>query len=159
MSVTFESRDSGPRDEEVARLRVPPNSNEAEQSVLGAMMMSKDAISDVVEVLRGVDFYRPNHETIFDAIINLYGRGEPADPITVAGELGKSGQLSKVGGAVYLHDPTAGMHLLAGRGREVEIAPGDSRAILTATIDGPFTTAFSTSEGRAAALGDGGHVA
>ena len=69
--------------------RTPPQDLAAEQSVLGAMMMSKDAISDVVEVLRGVDFYRPNHETIFDAIINLYGRGEPADPITVAGELGK----------------------------------------------------------------------
>ena len=80
--------------------RTPPQDLAAEQSVLGAMMMSKDAISDVVENLRGVDFYRPAHETIFDAILNLYGRGEPADPITVAGELGKQGELNKVGGAV-----------------------------------------------------------
>ena len=93
--------------------RTPPQDLAAEQSVLGAMMMSKDAISDVVEVLRGVDFYRPNHETIFDAIINLYGRGEPADPITVAGELGKSGQLSKVGGAVYLHDLLSSVSIAA----------------------------------------------
>ena len=69
--------------------RTPPQDLAAEQSVLGAMMMSKDAISDVVETLRGGDFYRPNHETIYDAIVTLYGRGEPADPITVAGELGK----------------------------------------------------------------------
>ena len=87
--------------------RTPPQDLAAEQSVLGAMLMSKDVISDVVEIMRGIDFYRPNHETIFDAIINLYGRGEPADPITIAGELGKSGQLSKVGGAVYLHAPGA----------------------------------------------------
>ena len=68
--------------------RTPPQDLNAEQSVLGAMLMSKDAISDVVEVLRGVDFYRPNHESIFDAILNLYGRGGPADPITVAGASG-----------------------------------------------------------------------
>ncbi|TRY17716.1 replicative DNA helicase [Tessaracoccus rhinocerotis] len=93
--------------------RTPPQDLAAEQSVLGAMMMSKDAISDVVEVLRGVDFYRPNHESIFEAIINLYGRGEPADPITVAGELGKQGELSKVGGAVYLHDLLASVSIAA----------------------------------------------
>ena len=93
--------------------RTPPQDLNAEQSVLGAMLMSKDAISDVVEVLRGVDFYRPNHEAIFDAILNLYGRGEPADPITVAGELGKSGQLAKVGGPVYLHDLLASVSIAA----------------------------------------------
>ena len=93
--------------------RTPPQDLAAEQSVLGAMMMSKDAISDVVEVLRGVDFYRPNHETIFDAVVTLYGRGEPADPITVAGELGKSGQLAKVGGAVYLHDLLSSVSIAA----------------------------------------------
>lgn len=93
--------------------RTPPQDLAAEQSVLGAMMMSKDAISDVVEVLRGADFYRPNHESIYDAIISLYGRGEPADPITVAGELGKSGLLSKVGGAVYLHDLLSSVSIAA----------------------------------------------
>ena len=93
--------------------RTPPQDLAAEQSVLGAMMMSKDAISDVVETLRGGDFYRPNHETIFDSIVTLYGRGEPADPITVAGELGKSGELGKVGGPVYLHDLLASVSIAA----------------------------------------------
>ena len=66
--------------------RTPPQDLQAEQSVLGAMLMSKDAISDVVEVLRGSDFYQPKHETIFESIISLYGRGESADPITVAAQ-------------------------------------------------------------------------
>lgn len=93
--------------------RTPPQDLAAEQSVLGAMMMSKDAISDVVETLRGSDFYRPAHETIFDAILTLYGRGEPADPITVAGELGRRGELNKIGGPVYLHDLLASISIAA----------------------------------------------
>jgi replicative DNA helicase len=83
--------------------RVPPQDLDAEQSVLGAMLLSKDAIADVVELLHGRDFYRPAHETIFDAILYLYGKGEPADPITIAAELTKRGTIDKVGGAGYLH--------------------------------------------------------
>src|SRR5215212_6633172 len=67
------------------------------------MLMSKDAIADVVEVLHGADFYRPAHQVVFDCILDLYGRGEPADAITVAAELNRTDQLSKMGGAVYLH--------------------------------------------------------
>src|SRR4051794_41809749 len=67
------------------------------------MLMSKDAIADVVEVLHGNDFYRPAHQIIFDCILDLYGRGEPADAITVSAELNRTDQLSKMGGAVYLH--------------------------------------------------------
>ncbi|RBY80985.1 replicative DNA helicase [Geodermatophilus sp. TF02-6] len=67
------------------------------------MLLSKDAIADVVEVLHGVDFYRPAHQVIFDCVLDLYGRGEPADAITVAAELNRTDQLSKMGGAVYLH--------------------------------------------------------
>ena len=51
--------------------RTPPQDQVAEQSVLGAMLMSKDAIADVVEMVRGTDFYRPAHETVFDAILDL----------------------------------------------------------------------------------------
>ncbi|SFO31471.1 replicative DNA helicase [Geodermatophilus obscurus] len=83
--------------------RQPPQDVAAEQSVLGGMLMSKDAIADVVEVLAGPDFYRPAHQVIFDCILDLYGRGEPADAITVAAELNRTDQLSKMGGAVYLH--------------------------------------------------------
>ncbi|MGY1602024.1 replicative DNA helicase [Geodermatophilus sp. SYSU D00815] len=83
--------------------RQPPQDVAAEQSVLGGMLLSKDAIADVVEVLHGNDFYRPAHQVIYDTILDLYGRGEPADAITVAAELNRTDQLSKMGGAVYLH--------------------------------------------------------
>lgn len=83
--------------------RVPPQDLDAEQSVLGGMLLSKDAIADVVEVLKGNDFYRPAHETVYQAILDLYAKGEPADPITVAAELTRRGELARVGGASYLH--------------------------------------------------------
>ncbi|MPR00367.1 replicative DNA helicase [Modestobacter sp. I12A-02628] len=83
--------------------RQPPQDVAAEQSVLGGMLMSKDAIADVVEVLHGNDFYRPAHQIVYDCILDLYGRGEPADAITVAAELNRADQLSRMGGAVYLH--------------------------------------------------------
>ncbi len=83
--------------------RTPPQDLVAEQSVLGGALLSKDAIADVVEIIRDRDFYRPAHELIYGAIIELYGRGEPVDPVTVSAELNKRGELSKVGGAPYLH--------------------------------------------------------
>ena len=83
--------------------KTPPQDVAAEQCVLGGMLLSKDAIADVVEILKSNDFYRPVHATIFDAILDLYGRGEPADPITVAAALADSGDLGRIGGAPYLH--------------------------------------------------------
>jgi replicative DNA helicase len=83
--------------------RLPPQELEAEQSVLGGMLLSKDAIADVVSVLHAEDFYKPVHETIFRTILDLYAKGEPADPITVSAELTKRGEITKVGGAPYLH--------------------------------------------------------
>jgi replicative DNA helicase len=83
--------------------RTPPQDLAAEQSVLGGMLLSKDAIADVVEVVRGHDFYRPAHELVYEAVLDLYGRGEPADAVTVSAELQKRGELGRVGGAPYLH--------------------------------------------------------
>lgn len=83
--------------------RIPPQAPEAEQSVLGSMLLSKDVIGDVGEILKGRDFYKPANETIFDIILGLYARGEPADPVTVAGELSRAGELQRVGGGAYLH--------------------------------------------------------
>ena len=83
--------------------RTPPQDLIAEQSVLGGMLLSKDAIGEVVEIIRQRDFYRPAHELIFDVIIDLYGRGEPADAVTVSAELTKRGEIAKAGGAPYLH--------------------------------------------------------
>jgi replicative DNA helicase len=83
--------------------REPPQDLVAEQSVLGGMLLSKDAIADVVERLRPDDFYRPAHQYVYDAILGLYGRGEPADAVMVAAELDRRGLLRRVGGAPYLH--------------------------------------------------------
>ncbi len=83
--------------------RTPPQDVDAEQSVLGAMLLSKDAIADVVEVIRPTDFYRPAHQLVYDAVLDLYSRGEPADAVTVSAELTRTGQLGRVGGAAYLH--------------------------------------------------------
>jgi replicative DNA helicase len=83
--------------------RQPPQDLDAEQSVLGGMLLSKDAIADVLEKLRASDFYTPAHQHIYDAILDLYGRGEPADAVTVAAELDRRGLLVRVGGAPYLH--------------------------------------------------------
>ena len=109
--------------------RQPPQDMAAEQSVLGGMMLSKDAIADVLERLRPGDFYRPAHQSVYDAILDLYGRGEPADAITVSAELDRRGLLKRVGGAPYLHTlistvPTAAnAGLLRGhRRREVTAA-------------------------------------
>ncbi len=83
--------------------KAPPQDVAAEQCVLGGMMLSKDAIADVVEILRVGDFYRPVHATIFNAVLDLYGRGEPADAITVAAALESAGELGRIGGGPYLH--------------------------------------------------------
>ena len=99
----------------------PPQDIAAEQSVLGSMLLSKDAIADVVEVLRGADFYRPAHESLFDAIVDLYGRGEPVDPVTVADHLTKRGQLLKLGGAPYIHDLLSAVPLAANAGFYADI--------------------------------------
>lgn len=96
--------------------RTPPQDVAAEQCVLGAMLLSKDAIADVVEHLRGTDFYKPAHETVYEAIIDLYGRGEPADAVTVADHLAKSGDLLRIGGAPYLHTLTASVPVASNAG-------------------------------------------
>lgn len=87
--------------------RTPPQDVEAEMCVLGAMLLSKDAVADVVEILHEADFYKPAHQTVFAAIVDLFSRGEPADSITVADQLAKSGELLRVGGAPYLHTLSA----------------------------------------------------
>jgi len=88
-------------------IRVLPSDMLAEQSTLGGMLLSQEAVAEVFEVVKGVDFYAPKHELIFDAIVTLYGKGEPTDVITVTDELTKAGNLVRAGGADYLHTLTA----------------------------------------------------
>lgn len=82
----------------------PPQDLAAEQSVLGGMMLSRDAIADVVEALAGpADFYKPAHQSVYECILELFVRGDPADAVTVAAELHRRGDLGRLGGAPYLH--------------------------------------------------------
>jgi replicative DNA helicase len=113
--------------------RQPPQDLAAEQSVLGGMLMSKDAIADVIEALRSGDFYKPAHTLVFDAVLNLYSRGEPADAITVASELDKAGSLSRVGGAVYLHTLMATVPTAANAGFYAQIVA--EKAILRRLVE------------------------
>ena len=79
--------------------RVPPHNLEAEESLLGAMLLSRDAISAATEIgLSAADFYKPAHAHIFDAVLSLYGQGEPVDPVTVADELRRVDLLDQLGG-------------------------------------------------------------
>ena len=83
--------------------RIPPHNLDAEQSVLGAMLESKDAIANVLEILKPEDFYKPAHGEIYETILALSERGEAADAITVADELGRRGTLDQIGGKPYIH--------------------------------------------------------
>jgi len=113
--------------------RLPPQDINAEQSVIGSMLLSKDAIADCVEGLRGQDFYRPNHELIYDAILDLYSRGEPADTITVADELSKRGDLQRVGGQAYIHELVQSVPTSANAGYYAEIVA--ERAVLRRLVE------------------------
>ncbi|MEV1331706.1 replicative DNA helicase [Micromonospora costi] len=113
--------------------RTPPQDVAAEQCVLGGMLLSKDAIADVVEILKSTDFYRPIHATIFDTILDIYGRGEPADPITVAAALTDSGDLARIGGAPYLHTLIASVPTAANAAYYARIV--SERAILRRLVE------------------------
>jgi replicative DNA helicase len=130
---TEPSRPSEPSRSGESFERTPPQDVAAEQCVLGGMLLSKDAIADVVEILRTADFYRPAHAAIFDAILDLYGRGEPADPITLAATLTDSGAIGRIGGAPYLHTLIASVPTAANSAYYAKIVR--ERAVLRRLIE------------------------
>ncbi|GAA4670492.1 hypothetical protein GCM10023197_27410 [Gordonia humi] len=113
--------------------RQPPQDLQAEQSVLGGMLLSKDAVADVLERIRPGDFYKPAHQAVYDAILELYGRGEPADAVTVAAELERRGDLRKVGGAPYIHTLISTVPTAANAGYYAEIV--GEKAILRRLVE------------------------
>jgi len=128
LNSTYTGSSDGPPDD-----RLPPQDLGAEQSVLGSMLLNKDAIADCLEVTKSADFYRPAHELIYDAVLDLYGRGEPADAITVADELGKRGDLTRVGGQAYLHQLIQSVPTAANAGYYAEIV--HERAVLRRLVE------------------------
>ena len=124
-----EERLGGPREFE----RKPPHDVVAEQSTLGGMLLSKDAVADVIESLRGTDFYLPKHELIFEAILSLYSHGEPTDVVSVGDELMKTGELDRAGGVDYLHSLTSIVPTAANAGYYAGIV--SERALLRRLVD------------------------
>jgi replicative DNA helicase len=90
-------RGSSP-DDRRSGVRIPPHNLEAEESLLGAMLLSKDAVATAVETVSAADFYMPAHAHLFEAIVTLYGAGEPVDPVTVSEALRRAGLLDALGG-------------------------------------------------------------
>ena len=84
--------------------RIPPHSLEAEQSVLGSMLLDKEAVAAAAEVLQGEDFYSDAHNEIFEAILDIYEQGKPVDLVTLAEALRQRGTLEAVGGGTYISD-------------------------------------------------------
>lgn len=113
--------------------RTPPYDLLAEQSVLGGMLLSKDAVADVTGQLRGNDFYVPKHEIIYEAVLQLYAQGEPTDAITVTDQLTKTGELQRAGGAEYLHTLTSIVPTAANAGFYAEIV--GNKALLRRLVD------------------------
>ncbi len=93
--------------------RIPPYNIEAEESLLGAMLISRDAIVSVMDIVNPEDFYRKSNQEVFSTIIELYVKGEPADPITIADNLKKKGLLDEVGGKTYIHSLISNVPLAA----------------------------------------------
>ena len=133
MSIAELSAAFGGPSEGRADDRVPPQDLHAEQSVLGSMLINKDAIADSLEAVKAHDFYRPAHELIFDAVLDLFGSGEPADAITVADELSKRGDLTRVGGQAYLHQLIQSVPTAANAGFYAEIV--HERAVLRRLVE------------------------
>ena len=113
--------------------RVPPHDLAAEQSTLGGMLLSPDAVAEAMEYVRGADFYSPKHEIIFDAAMSLFSHSEPVDAITVGDEIAKRGDISKIGGRDYLHTLTSIVPTAANAAFYAEIVA--EKAILRRLVD------------------------
>src|SRR3989338_5999045 len=90
----------------MAEARIPPHDEQAEASVLGAILIDKDAISEVIDFLRPHFFYKDAHIGIFEAMMNLYEKHEPVDVVTVTAQLKKDGKYKNSGGTAYLTELT-----------------------------------------------------
>ena len=101
--------------------RVPPHNLDAESSLLGAMLLSRDAIADALEVVVAEHFYKPSHAHVFEAICGLYASGEPADPVTVAEALTRAGLLDQIGGPGLLLELQASTPATSSAGKYARI--------------------------------------
>ncbi|NLL82013.1 MAG: replicative DNA helicase [Tissierellia bacterium] len=127
--------------------RIPPHSVEAEQSVLGAMIVSKDAINTALEMIRPEDFYKEANKEIFEAVKVLFNKNEPVDLITLSEELKKRGTLDNIGGITYLANLSSSVATTANVGYYCKIV--EDKSILRKLIkssDGIMTIAYEDTE-------------
>lgn len=82
--------------------KLPPHNNEAEESILSAILLDNDTLTDIAEILRPHDFYKPSHQLIFKSMSELYSKGEPVDLVTLVNHLKENGKIEEMGGAAYL---------------------------------------------------------
>ena len=113
--------------------RQPPHDNEAEQGVLGAMLLSPNTITDIIEGLIPDDFYRPAHQLIYRAILDLFSDNKDVDPVIVAGRLDRNHDLERVGGAPYLHTLISSVPTAANARYYAEIVA--EKAVLRRLVD------------------------
>jgi replicative DNA helicase len=134
MSVVYSARDnSSPRDDDVARLRMPPHSIEAEQSVLGGLLLDNSAWDRAGDLLTESDFYRYEHKLIYKAVGELVSASKPADVITVYEQLQMHGKAEECGGIAYLNALAQSVPSAANLRRYAEIVR--ERAVLRKLIE------------------------
>jgi replicative DNA helicase len=107
--------------------RQPPHNLEAEEAVLGAVLVSGRLLVEVAAVLEEADFYRPAHRAIWRAMLRLADRGQPTDPVTVLGELDDSGELADVGGGPFLHTLVEAVPTVANAGHYADLVADTAR--------------------------------
>jgi replicative DNA helicase len=148
MSAVFSSRDNPARDDDVARLRVPPHSIEAEQSVLGGLLLDNGAWDRAGDLLTDSDFYRYEHKAIYRAIGDLVAATKPADVITVYEQLQGVGKAEECGGIAYLNALAQSVPSAANLRRYAEIVR--DRAVLRKLIEASdeIATAAFNPQGR-----------
>jgi replicative DNA helicase len=134
MSVVYSARDnSSPRDDDVARLRMPPHSIEAEQSVLGGLLLDNSAWDRAGDLLTESDFYRYEHKLVYKAVGELVSASKPADVITVYEQLQMHGKAEECGGIAYLNALAQSVPSAANLRRYAEIVR--ERAVLRKLIE------------------------
>ncbi|MEO8935254.1 MAG: replicative DNA helicase [Burkholderiaceae bacterium] len=142
------ARESAGVDRQLESLRVPPHSIEAEQSVLGGLLLDNAAWDKIADHLRGDDFYRHDHHLIYQAIARLIDQGRPADVITVFDALTSSGKIDEVGGLVYINALAQNTPSAANIRRYAEIVRGRSVMRRLVTVSDEIAESAFSPNGR-----------
>lgn len=132
--------------EEVRTPNTPPHSIEAEKSILGSMLLSRPAVEQAMETLRGEDFYLARHQDIFDAIRSLYERGEAVDSVTVIDALDRAGKLAAAGGVMYITELSLFVPSAANAAHYIRIV--EERSVMRQLIDASTAIASDAFSGE-----------